>query len=491
MSSAAPSPKKFEKVQEKPLLEQIVDQIAQSKDERPESKSWVETLLNEVVSEKIRVQDDTEAMLAQRIKELDDILTAQVNEILQLPEVKSLEATWRGLHYLTQQTETSPMLKIKVLNVNRTDLVKDLRNAVEFDQSQLFKKVYEEEYGVHGGQPFGLLVGDYEFDRTSEDLEILQKASGVAAAAHAPFIAAAKPGMFGWSDYTELNNNRDLAKIFDTELYTKWRMFRESEDSRYVGLTLPHILLREPYGPENVRVEAFQFDEKVDGSDHSKYLWGNAAYALAARITDSFSQHNWCLSIRGVEGGGLVEGLPVHTFKTEDGEINLKCPTEIAIPHRREKEFADLGFVPLCHEKHSDRAVFFGVQSCQKPKKYHGDNASANAELSAQLQYILAASRFAHYLKAIAYDKIGSFTSRAEAERFFGDWIANYVLDDDTASQVAKARQPLREARVEVADVPGKPGQYKAIAYLRPHFQLDALTASLRLVAELPAATKR
>jgi type VI secretion system protein ImpC len=471
------------------LLDKIIknSRLGEDEDEREKSRSWVQAFLEEVFSDKIRISKDLDSMLSQRIAEIDGLLSDQVNEIMHLPRFQALEATWRGLNYLTQQTETSPTLKIKVMNARKKDVLNDLRLATEFDQSNLFKKVYEEEYGTLGGHPFGILLGDYEFGRSSEDMEVLEKICGVAAAAHTPFLAAATPGMFGWDSFTQLTSNRDLSKIFDNTLYVRWKMFREREDSRYVGLALPHILLREPYGSDTITVESFQYEEKVDGTDHSKYLWGNAAYALAARITDSFSRHQWCLAIRGVEGGGLVEDLPVHTFETEDGGVNLKCPTELAIPDRREKEFADLGFIPLCHEKRSNRAVFFGAQSCQKPRSYYGDNATANASLSAQLPYILAVSRFAHYLKAIARDKIGTFQSRASFEKFLNDWIANYVLLDDTATQDAKAKYPLREARVEVKDVPGKPGSYTAIAYLRPHFQLDALTASLRLVAELPA----
>jgi type VI secretion system protein ImpC len=312
----------------------------------------------------------------------------------------------------------------------------------------------------------------------------------VAAAAHAPFISAAAPTMFNWESFTELSGPRDIAKIFTSAEYVKWRSFRESEDSRYVGLTLPHILMRLPYGSETIPVEDFNFEEDVDGTDHKKYLWGNAAYALATRMTDAFAKYGWCASIRGVEGGGLVNGLPTHTFKTDEGEVALKCPTEIAITDRREKEFADMGFIPLVHCKGSDYAAFFSTQSSNKAKLYDSDLANANARLSAQLQYIMAVSRFAHYLKSMMRDKIGSFMSRVQAERFLNNWISNYVTLDDNAGQEVKARYPLREARVEVTEIPGKPGAYKAVAFLRPHYQLDELTVSLRLVAELPLPAK-
>jgi type VI secretion system protein ImpC len=312
----------------------------------------------------------------------------------------------------------------------------------------------------------------------------------VAAAAHAPFLSAAAPELFNFDSYTELGEPRDLAKIFQSVEYAKWKSFRESEDSRYVALAMPHILMRLPYGRANVPVESFDFEEQVDGTDHKKYLWGNAAWALGTRLTEAFAKYHWCAAIRGVEGGGLVQGLPVHTFKTDEGDVALKCPTEIAITDRREKELADLGFVPLVHCKGTDYAAFFSTQSCCKAKTYDTDAANANARLSSQIQYILAVSRFAHYLKSMMRDKIGSFMTRKNAEDFLNRWINNYVLLDDNASQEMKAKFPLREARIDVSEVPGKPGVYRAVSFLKPHFQLDELTVSLRLVAELPPPAK-
>jgi type VI secretion system protein ImpC len=390
------------------------------------------------------------------------------------------------LHHLVHNSETSTMLKIRVMNVSKKDLLKDLERAPEFDQSALFKKVYEEEFGTFGGAPFGALIGDYDFGNHPQDMSLLEKISNVAAAAHAPFLSSAAPGLFGWDSMTDLTEVRDLAKIFDRTEYVKWRSFRESEDSRYVGLCLPHTLMRLPYGQETTPTESFNFEEDVDGKDHKKYLWGNAAYSFGTRLTEAFAMYNWCVAIRGVEGGGLVQGLPSHTFQTDEGEVALKCPTEIAITDRREKEFSDLGFIPLVHCKNTDYAAFFGAQSANKAKKYDTDFANANARLSTQLQYIFAVSRFAHYLKAMMRDKIGSFMSRKDCEMFLNRWINNYVTEDDTASPATKAQFPLREARIEVAEVPGKPGVYKAVAFLRPHFQLDELSVSLRLVAELP-----
>ncbi len=479
--------------EESGFLDQIISETRIGKDdwERDQSRRQIATLVDEVMKGTLRVSKDLEATINARIADIDKVLSAQLNAIMHAPEFQKLEGAWRGLHYLVMQTETSTMLKIRVLNLSKDELRKDLEKAVEFDQSALFKKVYEEEYGTFGGAPYGALIGDYEFGRHPQDLALLEMVSNVAAAAHAPFISAAAPGLLGLENFTDLPNPRDLAKKFETPDYAKWKSFRESEDSRYVGLTLPHVLMRLPYGPDTVPVETFNFKEDVDGTDHSKYLWGNAAYAMGARLTDAFAKYGWTAAIRGVEGGGRVDGLPTHTFRTDEGEIALKCPTEIAITDRREKELSDLGFIPLVHCKGTDFAAFFGAQSCQKAKKYDTDAANANARLSTQLQYLLAMSRFAHYLKSIMRDKIGSFMTRKDCEDFLNRWISKYVVSTEDAGQEIKAKFPLKEARVEVAEVAGKPGVYKAIAFLKPHFQLDELTVSLRLVAELPPPAKR
>jgi len=321
-------------------------------------------------------------------------------------------------------------------------------------------------------------------------MELLEQVSHVAAAAHAPFLTAAAPDLLNLASFTTLDQPRDLAKIFDTTEFAKWKSFRQSEDSRYAALTIPRVLGRLPYGKDTKPVEDFDYEEHVDGSDHSKYLWMNSAFALASRMTNSFSQFGMCVAMRGVEGGGLVTGLPVHNFYTDEGDVTMKCPTEVPITDRREKELADLGFAPLVHCKDTDYAACFSVQSVQKPKLYDTDSANANARLSTQIPYIMAVSRFAHYLKAMMRDKIGSFMSRTEAEIFLNRWITKYVVPDDTASPSMKARCPLREARVDVVEVPGKPGSYRAVAFLRPHFQLEELSVSLRLVADLPAPAK-
>lgn len=474
--------------QEVSLLDQIINEgkMALQENQRGMAKDLLTEFVGQIMEGVITISKDTEAMINARISQIDKLLSDQLNEIMHHEDFQKLEASWRGLQYLVQQSETGEHLKIRVLNASKKDLLKDLEKAAEFDQSQLFKKIYESEFGTFGGSAYGALIGDYQISNHPQDLSFLEKMSQVASAAHAPFISAASPQLFGFDSFTQLGEPRDMAKIFQRTEFAKWRSFRESDDARYVALAMPHILMRLPYGKANVPVEAFDFEERVDGTDHGKYLWGNAAYALGTRLTDAFAKYHWCAAIRGVEGGGLVEGLPVHTFKTDEGDVALKCPTEIAITDRREKELADLGFVPLVHCKDTDYAAFFSTQTANKPKLYDTDAANANARLSSQLQYILAVSRFAHYLKSMMRDKIGSFMSRKNAEDFLNRWINNYTLGDDDAGQEMKAKYPLREARVDVTEIPGKPGAYRAVAFLRPHYQLDELTVSLRLVANLP-----
>jgi type VI secretion system protein ImpC len=478
--------------QEKGLLDQIVEQGRFGTDmvARERGKNLVKEFIAQVLDGSMTVAKDAEMMINARIAQIDHLLSLQLNEIMHHPTFQKLEGSWRGLKHLMDNSETGTSLKIRVLNVTKKELLRDIEKAPEFDQSALFKKVYEEEYGVFGGAPFGALIGDYEFGKHPEDMALLEGISHVAAQAHAPFVSAAATDLLNLESFTKLDAPRDLAKIFDSTEYAKWKSFRQSEDSRYVALCLPRTLSRVPYGKDTKPIDEFGYEEHVDGTDHSKYLWMNAAYSLGTRMTNSFSQFGMCVAMRGVEGGGLVEGLPVHNFYTDEGDLALKCPTEVPITDRREKELADLGFVPLVHCKDTDYAAFFSVQTCQKPKKYDLDSANANARLSAQLPYIMAVSRFAHYLKAMMRDKIGSFMSREEAERFLNKWITNYVTPDDSASPATKAQRPLREARIDVAEVPGKPGVYRAVAFLRPHFQLDELTVSLRLVADLPAPAK-
>ncbi len=474
---------------EESLLDQIISGGRwREEDDKERARDLIGEFASQIMDKTITVSKDTEKMINSRIADIDTLISKQLNEVMHNPEFQKLEGSWRGLSYLIQQSETGEKMKVRVMNVTKKDLLKDMEKASEFDQSTLFKKVYEEEFGMFGGESYGAMVGDYEFSNHPQDVSLLEKISGVAAASHTPFISAASPRLFGWDSFTELQNPRDMAMNFKSVEYAKWKSFRDSEDSRYVALALPHILMRLPYGEANVPVETFNFEEDVTGTDHSKYLWGNAAYALGARLTDAFSKFGWTVAIRGVEGGGLVEGLPAHTFPTDDGEVALKCPAEIAITDRREKEIADLGFIPLVHCKNTDKAAFFSTQTTNKPKSYDTDSANANARLSSQLQYILAASRFAHYVKAIMREKIGSFMTRQNAEDYLNRWIKGYVLLDDKAGQELKAKFPLREARIDVSEIPGKTGAYQAVAYLKPHYQLDELTVSLRLVADLPPA---
>lgn len=480
------------KSSETSLLDQIVEQgrFGREPEARERGRDLVKEFVSQFLEGEMTLSRDAEAMIGARIAQIDHLISIQLNEILHHPNFQKLESAWRGLRYLLDQTETSSSLKIKVFNASKKDLLRDLQRAAEFDQSALFQKIYEEGFGMFGGEPFGALIGDFEIGRHPEDMEFLERISQVAAGAHAPFLTAASPELLNLDSFAHLGEPRDIGKIFDSTEYAKWKSFRASEDSRYVALTMPRILMRLPYGTDTKPVDGFNYEEGVDGTDHSKYLWGNAAYALGARVTNSFAKYGWCASIRGVEAGGLVEGLPAHTFRTDEGDVALKCPTEIAITDRREKELADQGLVPLVHCKGTDYAAFFSVQSANKPKKYDKPEANANARLSAQLPYIMAVSRFAHYMKAIMRDKIGGFTSRLEVEKFLNQWIAQYVVLDDNAGPTVKAEHPLREAHVEVSEVAGKPGVYKAIAFLRPHFQLDELTVSLRLVAELPKSIR-
>jgi len=470
------------------VLEQVLQKgkLVRSEEQVAYAHSMVDEFVEQILQAGDTVSNDTIAFISKRIQEIDLLLSQQLDEILHHENFKHVESSWRGLHYLVMNTETGTKLKLRLLNASRKELRDDVEKAVEFDQSILFKHIYEEEYGTFGGSPYSALMADFEFDGSAPDMSLLTKLSNIAASAHAPLITAAAPALMDLDDYTELGKPRDLAKIFEGTDKVRWRSFRDTEDSRYVVLALPRVLMRLPYGPTTNPVEGLMYEERVDGATQKTFLWGNAAYMLAQRITNAFSLYGWTAAIRGVEGGGLVEGLPAYTFKTTDGDIALKCPTQIAITDRREKELSDLGFIALCHCKGTDKAAFFGGQTAQKPKKYNTPQATANANTSARIPYLLAASRFAHYIKVIMRDKIGSFMTRDNVQKYLQTWISEYVLLNDDASQDLKARYPLREARVDVFDVPGEPGKYRATVFLRPHFQLEELTASLRLVAELP-----
>ncbi len=458
-------------------------------DARQAVETAVRTLAEQALVGTALIGRDAVSSIQSIIAELDKKLSEQVNLIMHHDEFVKLEGSWRGLHYLVNNTETDEKLKIRVMNISKKDLGRTLKKykGTAWDQSPLFKKIYEEEFGTPGGSPYGCLMGDFEFDHSPPDVEILAGMSQISAASHTPFIAAAAPTLMNMESWQELGNPRDLTKIFQTPEYAAWRSLRASEDARYLGLTMPRTLARLPYGAKTSPVDEFEFEEDTEGADHSHYVWSNAAYAMAANINRSFKMYGWCARIRGAESGGMVENLPVHTFPTDDGGVDMKCPTEIAITDRREAELAKNGMIPLSHWKNTDYAVFVGAQSLQKPQEYDDADATANANLAARLPYLFATCRFAHYLKCIVRDKIGSFKSREDMERWLNEWITNYVTPDKTASEDTKSKHPLADAKVEVEEVPGNPGYYTSKFYLKPHFQLEGLTVSLRMVSKLPS----
>jgi type VI secretion system protein ImpC len=460
-----------------------------------EAKSAVEmavqTLAQQALSQTQLIGKDTVKSIQDMIAAIDKKLSDQVNQILHHEDFQKLEGAWRGLHYMVNNTETDEQLKIRVMNISKTDLGKTLKRykGTNWDQSPLFKKVYEEEFGQFGGEPFGCLVGDYHFDQSAPDVELLAEMAKISAASMAPFITGASPNLMQMDSWQELANPRDLTKIFSTPEYAAWRSLRESDDAKYLGLAMPRFLSRIPYGAKTNPVEEFDFEEDTGSADHSKYTWSNAAYAMATNINRSFKEYGWCSRIRGIESGGAVEGLPTHSFPTDDGGVDMKCPTEVAIADRREAELAKAGFMPLIHRKNSDFAAFIGAQSLQKPAEYDDPDATANANLAARLPYLFATCRFAHYLKCIVRDKIGSFKERDEVERWLGSWINQYVDGDPiNSSEDTKARKPLAAAEVVVEEDPANPGYYQSKFFLRPHYQLEGLTVSLRLVSKLPSA---
>ena len=458
---------------------------------KEEVESAVKTLAEYVLKDTSVVSDDAIKSITSIIAQIDKKLTEQVNLILHHEDFQNLEGSWRGLHYMVNNTETDEMLKIKVMNISKKELGKTLKKykGTSWDQSPLFKKLYEEEFGTFGGEPFGCLMGDYHFDNSPQDVELLAQIGQISAASHAPFIAGVSPRVLQMDSWSELANPRDLTKIFSTPDYAAWRSLRESEDSRYIGLAMPRFLSRLPYGAKTDPVDEFDFEEDTEAANSKNYTWSNAAYAMATNINRSFKLYGWCSRIRGIESGGAVENLPVHSFPTDDGGVDMKCPTEIAISDRREAELAKSGFMPLIHKKNSDFAAFIGAQSLQKPAEYDDPDATANANLAARLPYLFATCRFAHYLKCMVRDKVGSFKERADMERWLNDWILNYVDGSpEFSSEEVKAQKPLAAAEVVVEEVEGNPGYYTSKFYLRPHYQLEGLTVSLRLVSKLPSA---
>ena len=469
----------------------------QFKPKTDEAKSAVEaavlTLAQQALAQTQLIGSDVVASIEAMIAEIDKKLSDQINLILHHAEFQQLESAWRGLHYLVNNTETDEQLKIRVFNISKAELGKTLKRykGTAWDQSPIFKRVYEEEYGQFGGQPFGCIVGDYYFDHGAPDVELLGEMAKVSASAHTPFIAAANPTLMQMGSWQELANPRDLTKIFTTPEYAAWRSLRDSDDAKYIGLAMPRFLARMPYGAKTNPVEAFNFEEDTANADHSRYTWANSAYAMAVNINRSFKQYGWCTRIRGIESGGAVEGLPTHSFPTDDGGVDMKCPTEIAISDRREAELAKNGFMPLVHRKNSDFAAFIGAQSLQKPAEYDDPDATANANLAARLPYLFACCRFAHYLKCIVRDKVGSFKEKEDMSKWLNAWIMNYVDGDPAnSSETTKSQKPLAAAEVTVEEIPGNPGYYSSKFFLRPHYQLEGLTVSLRLVSRLPSQKK-
>jgi len=476
------------KTEEVSFLEQAIGATKQTP--RDETEELLRTLTQEAMKGTVTWNKNLTVTINSAIAAIDRALSTQLSAIMKHEKFQKLEGSWRGLHHLVSNTETSTQLKIRMLNISKKELSRDLEKAVEFDQSQIFKKIYEAEFGSAGGEPYSALIGDYEFSSHPDDVSLLTNMSNIAAAGFCPFISASAPEMFGFESFTELSKPRDLGKIFESAEYIKWRSFRDSEDSRFVVLTMPRVLARLPYGKETKPIEAFNFEEiNLDnGPKHDDYCWMNAAYAMGAVLTRSYAESGWCTTIRGAEGGGKVEGLPSHVFTSDDGDMDQKCPTEIGITDRRESELSKLGFLPLCHYKNTNYAVFFGAQTTQKPKKFDDPDATANSEISARLPYIMATSRIAHFLKVMARDKVGSFMEASDAEEWLNKWISNFVNASPGASADMKARYPLAEAAIEVKEIPGQPGSYSAIAWLRPWLQMEELTASLRLVAKIPKA---
>jgi len=473
------------------LLDQAIKATKQT--EKSRAEELLRALTTEALSGTITWSKNLTVTINAAVAEIDSVVSTQLAAIMHKEEFRKLEGSWRGLNHLVMNSETGTGMKIRVFNCRKRELFKDLDKAVEFDQSQIFKKIYEGEFGSPGGEPYGTLIGDYEFTNHPEDIDLLQNMSNVSAAAFCPFVTSPGPELFGFEDWEELSKPRDLEKIFESQEYIKWRSFRETEDARFVNMVMPRALARLPYGENTKPVDEFCFEEapidkkgKARAVGHDEYCWMNAAYVQGAVMTRAFSESGFCTAIRGAEGGGRVDGLPTHVFQSDDGDTDVKCPTEIGITDRREAELSKLGFLPLCHYKNTDYAVFFGGQSVQKPKKYDDPDATANAEISARLPYLMATSRFAHFLKVMARDKIGAFMEADECEDWLNRWIANYTNANPKVSAELKAKYPLREAKVEVKEIPGAPGSYNAVAYLRPWLQMEELTSSMRLVAKVP-----
>lgn len=473
------------------LLEDVISATKQT--DRDYATGLMKTLAEEALKGVVTWDKNLSNTINKAIASIDAMISSQVKEILHNPQFQKLEGTWRGLLYLVKNSLVGNDLKIKILNADKNTLFKNFDKAIEFDQSDLFKKVYEEEYGTAGGAPYGVLLGDYEITDHPNDIKLLQYMSEVSAASFTPFVASANSSLMGLESWEEIAKPTDLARIFESPKYATWNAFRRKDESRFVALTLPHTLARLPYGKSTSPVEAFDFEEvELTNSgtakkvSHDRYCWMNSAFVYGTVLTRAFSEYGWCTAIRGVEGGGKVDDLPVHVFLSDDGDIDMTCPTEVGITDRREAELSKLGFLPFCHYKNESYSVFFGGQSANLPQKYDDPNASSNAEIAARIPCVFATSRIAHYLKVIARDKIGSFMERSDVESWLNKWILNYINANPDSGQALKARYPLAEAKISVEEVPGRPGVFNAVAWLRPWLQLEELNTSLRLVAKIP-----
>ena len=458
-----------------------------------EVENAVAALVQQALADTSLVKDDVLDTIDSMIAKLDQQLTVQLNEIIHAEEFQKLESAWRGLNYLVFNSETDVTLKIRVMNVSKQELYREFKvyPGARWDQSPIFKKLYEAEYGTLGGDPYGCLVGDYYFDHSPTDVQLLRDISKVSAAMHAPFFAAANSSLLGMDSWNELSNPRDIGKVFDTPDYAAFKSLRDQPDSRYVGLCMPRVLARQPYGAKSEPVEEFAFEEDTDGHKGEKYGWMNAAYAMAANVNRAYKEYGWTVRIRGVQSGGEVINLPTHTFPTDDGGIDLKCPTEISITDRREAELSKAGLLPLIHRKNTDKAAFIGAQSLYKPHKMDSDEATASDNLSSRIPYMFAVSRFAHYLKCMVRDKVGATMEEDQLQRWLQDWILKYVDGDPkNSSEQTKAKKPLADAKVEVFPDEENPGYYAARFYLRPHYQLEGMDIGMSLVSRLPGQQK-
>ena len=483
-----------ENAAEQSLLDRAVTATVQT--DPSQAKELLKALTQSALDGTVTWQRNLVKTINAAVSAIDETISKQLAAIMHNQEFSKLEGSWRGLEHLIKNSETSAGLKIRVMNLSKRELYKDLDRAVEFDQSQIFKKLYENEFGTPGGEPYGALIGDYEFSNHPDDIDTLSKMSNVAAAAFCPFLTSAESQFMGFNEWSDLAKPRDLEKIFDSAEYAKWRSFRDSDDSRFVVLTMPRVLARLPYGEKTKKVDEFNYEElparengTAKAGETDDFCWMNAAYALGTKLTNAFSKYGWCTAIRGAENGGKVEDLPFYTFVSDDGDVDAQCPTEVGITDRREAELSKLGFLPLSHYKNTDYAVFFGAETTQKAKKYDNNAATENAAISARLPYLMATSRFSHYLKVMARDKIGSFMEAEDVEAWLNKWIMQYVNANAKAQPELKSKYPLAEARVEVQPVPGNPGAYHAVAHLRPWLQMEELTASMRLVARIPEAS--